>query len=229
MDKFRVIVITIGVLTLITFSLYNFGYYLSPSMPQSGAKVNPVRSESVTDTINKDTTVSSPQNQIQTGRIFSSSNLSSSLKMATYENREKPENYYSIQFPNSIRVVHGKEPGEYLGKSLNGTFLVELVDIPDDSNVELFILTNIKPSLESSLNDFEQINFSPLSIDGHRAWELAYTWKNNTTPMTSLKTIVEGADEANAITYSGELEQFINQGLNSTLIQPILKSFHWMV
>ena len=104
-----------------------------------------------------------------------------------------------------------------------------MIDIPDDSNVELFILTNIKPSLESSLDSFKQINFSPLSIDGHRAWELAYTWKNNTTPMTSLKTIVEGADEANAITYSGELKQFINQGLNSTLIQPVLKSFHWMV
>ena len=155
--------------------------------------------------------------------------MASSIKMATYENREKPENFYSIQFPNSIRVVHGKEPAEYLGKSLQGIFSVELIDIPDDSNVELFILTNIKPSLESSLDSFKQINFSPLSIDGHRAWELAYTWKNNTTPMTSLKTIVEGADEANAITYSGELKQFINQGLNSTLIQPVLKSFHWMV
>jgi hypothetical protein len=154
MDKFRVIVITLGVLTLITFSLYNFGYYLSPSMPQSGAKVNPVKSESVMDTINKDTTVSSPQNQIQTGRIFSSSNLSSSLKMATYENREKPENYYSIQFPNSIRVVHGKEPGEYLGKSLKGTISVELVDIPDDSNVELFILNQYQALLRILVKRF---------------------------------------------------------------------------
>ena len=229
MDKFKAVVITIGALTIITFSLYNFGYYLSPSIPQSGAKVNPVKSESDTGTIKNGTTDSPPQNQIQTGNIFTSSNMASSIKMATYENREKPENFYSIQFPNSIRVVHGKEPAEYLGKSLQGTFSVELIDIPDDSNVELFILTNIKPSLESSLDSFKQINFSPLSIDGHRAWELAYTWKNNTTPMTSLKTIVEGADEANAITYSGELKQFINQGLNSTLIQPVLKSFHWMV
>ena len=123
MDKFKAVVITIGALTIITFSLYNFGYYLSPSIPQSGAKVNPVKSESDTGTIKNGTTDSPPQNQIQTGNIFTSSNMSSSIKMATYENREKPENFYSIQFPNSIRVVHGKEPAEYLGKSLQGYFL----------------------------------------------------------------------------------------------------------
>jgi hypothetical protein len=229
MDKFKVVVIIVGSLTLITFSLYNFGYYFSPSIPQSGAKIEPIsKSELATDAINESPSSTQPQKQIQTSNTAADSNSSSSIKMANYENREKLENFYSIQFPNSIRVLHGNDPGDYVAKSSQGTFSVELIDIPDDSNVELFILTNIKPTLESSLDNFKQTNFTPFSINGHRAWELAYTWNNNTTPMTSIKTIVEGADEANAITYSGEYEQLIDQNLNSTLIQPVLRSFHWM-
>ena len=83
------------------------------------------------------------------------------IRMATYENREKPENFYSIQFPTDMIVTHGNRAGSVVVKSPQGVFSVDLVDIPDDSNVDLYLLTNIKPSVESSLQNFSQIRFSP--------------------------------------------------------------------
>ena len=50
MDKFRVVVIALGTLIIVTFSFYNFGYYITPSVPQSGAEISPVSSfDSVTN------------------------------------------------------------------------------------------------------------------------------------------------------------------------------------
>ena len=151
------------------------------------------------------------------------------IELATYENREKPENFYSIHFPTHMNVIHGDKPGSLVAESPQGVFSVDLVDIPDDSNVELYLLTNVKPSLESALQNFTQIKFSSASVGDNRAWELAYTWKNATTVMRSLKTFVEGQDEATAITYTGTYPQLIHMNINSTLIQPVLQSFHWMV
>ena len=52
------------------------------------------------------------------------------VKMATYENREKPENFYSIQFPTDMNVIHGNQPGNLIAESPQRAFSVDLVDIP---------------------------------------------------------------------------------------------------
>lgn len=149
--------------------------------------------------------------------------------MATYENREKPENFYSIQFPTDMNVIHGNQPGNLIAESPQRAFSVDLVDIPDDSNVELYLLTRVKPSLESSLQNFTELKFSSTTVGANRAWELAYTWKNSTSMMGSIKTFVEGQDEATAITYTGNYQQLNDKNVNLTLIQPVLQSFHWMI
>jgi hypothetical protein len=232
MDKFRVVVITLGALIIVIFSFYNFGYYITPSVPQSGAEVRPVStSNPTTNSRNLDQTSNSVQVQkAESGsrNIISNLPAAAHIKLATYENREKPENFYSIQFPTNVTVIHGIKPGSLVAESPQGVFSVDLVDIPDDSNVELYLLTNVKPSVESSLQNFSQIKFSSTSIGNNSAWELVYTWKNATTGMGSFKTFIEGQDEATAITYTGTYQQLINKNINSTLIQPVLQSFHWM-
>jgi hypothetical protein len=233
MDKFRLVVIALGTLIIVIFSLYNFGYYISPLIPQSGAEVRPVStSDSVTNFRTAEQTSNSAQVQ-KTGSgtrdIISNLSSAANIRMATYENREKPENFYSIQFPTDMIVTHGNRPGSVVAKSPQGVFLVDLVDIPDDSNVELYLLTNIKQSVESSLQNFSQIKFSSTSVGDNRAWELEYTWENATHMMGSVKTFVEGQDEATSITYTGTYPQLIDKNINSTLIQPVSQSFHWMV
>ena len=207
-DKFRIIVIIIGAGMIITFSLYSFGSYFSSSSPKTGTKAEPVN--------NSGSNVDLTRNK--------------SIQMIAYENREKPENFYLIQFPSNANVLHGNKSGSYTAKLSHGIFSVDLVDIPDNSNVELYLLTKVKPALESSIKNFNQISFNQLSIGGNRAWDLTYAWKNSTAEMESIKTFVEGSDEAAAITYSGLRQQFVdNQNINSTVIQPVLKSFHWIV
>jgi hypothetical protein len=148
-DKFRIIVIMIGAVTIITFSLYSFSSYLSssPYLPKTGTKVEPKN--------NSDLNVDLARNK--------------SIQMIAYENREKPENFYSIQFPSYANVLYGNKSGSYTAKIPQGIFYVELVDIPDNSNVELYLLSRVKPALESSMRDFNQIGFNQLSIGGNRA------------------------------------------------------------
>ncbi|MGA9318164.1 MAG: hypothetical protein WBV84_08910 [Nitrososphaeraceae archaeon] len=72
MDKFRIIVIALGAVILVTFSLYNFGYNMTPSVPQSGAEVRPVSSS---DSVKSSGIVEQTSNsaQIQKERNGSSS------------------------------------------------------------------------------------------------------------------------------------------------------------
>ena len=232
MDKFRVIVIALGTSIIVIFSLYNFGFYLTPTVPQSGAQMRPISISS--ESVLNSNTIENPDKSGHAQKAgIGSVNLIPKLppnvdvKMATYESREKPENFYSIQFPAYMNVKHGKQPGSLIAKSQQAFFSADLVDIPDDSNVELYLLTKVKPSLESSLRNFTEMRFSSTAVGADRAWQLAYTWKNSTSLMESIKTFVEGQDEAMAITYTGNHRQLVDKNVNLTLIQPVLQSFHW--
>lgn len=101
------------------------------------------------------------------------------------------------------------------------------MDIPDNSNTNIYTLTQLKPSLQTSMKNFSQLGFKQLNLGGQRAWEILYTWKNTTQNMESMKTLVEGSDNAAAITVSWPREQYTNQTINSTVLRPVLASFHW--
>ena len=135
-----------------------------------------------------------------------------------------------MKLPDYVNVLHGNKSGSYIAKLPNGILAVELMDVPDNSNPELLFLTQVKPGLESSLKNYHQISLKQLTINGNRAWDLTYIWKNSTTDIESTKTLIEGSDAAAVITYSGAKPNFIdNSSINSTLINPILNSFQWIV
>jgi hypothetical protein len=46
-------------------------------------------------------------------------------------------------------VKHGDKPGSLISDVTNATFTVNLQDIPDDSTLDLYVLTNIEPSLKA--------------------------------------------------------------------------------
>ena len=62
--------------------------------------------------------------------------------MSPFENHEKIENFHYIQFPSNSTVLHGNESGSYVSKFSKGVSSVGLIDIPDNSNVELYELTS---------------------------------------------------------------------------------------
>ncbi len=213
MDKSKLLVVLIGSIIIILFSFYSFGGYLSSnSASKAGTHVQPAN------------------NFLNSPNIHLAKNANTKpLQFITYTNREVAGNHYSLKLPNYVNVLHGNNSGSYIAKLPHGILSVGLMDIPDTSNPELLFLTNVKPGLESLLKNYHQISLRQLTIDGKRAWDLTYVWKNSTKDIESTKTLIEGPDAASVITYSGEKPNFVdNQSINSTLISPILNSFHWM-
>jgi hypothetical protein len=203
MNKSRILIIVAGVVIIVAFSLYTFGS--NSTEPKAGTKANPVNSVA----------------QVGSGGPASST-------ASTFVNRENPGNFYSIQFPTKASVEHGNGSGSYIAKLPQGVFSVQLVDIPDTSDVQLILLTQIQPALKSSLQDFNRVGYNQYTVGGHRVWDLTYTWKNATVGMESIKSIVEGSDHAAAITFSGARQMFGDRNTNSTVIRPVVESFHWI-
>jgi len=197
--------ISIGVTALVAFTFYTF--WSSP-LPKAGTKVEPVAS-----TIYANNSSSVRQNS------------ANSVPMNVYDNRDMPENYYSIQFPTNFKVVHGDKQGKIVARLHQGIVSAELMDIPDNSNLQQYIMTQVEPSLASSLQGYNRINFSQLTVAGNNALDITYTWKNSTSEMESKKTFIEGPDHAMVITSSWPRNEF-NQ--SNPLTNSIVDSFQWI-
>jgi len=196
---------------VIAFSLYSFNSYLTA--PQAGTKIEPTK--------NLVPLANPYNNTIQQNLTMPSG----AFKMNAFENHDSPGNYYSIQFPSEANVVHGGKPGSFIARLSQSTISVELVDIPDNSNVQLHILTQDEPSLKSSLQDYNRISLNQIKIGDVASWNLVYMWKNGTATMESVKTFVVGADNAALITFSGPSQEF---GQNNSTINSVMESFRWV-
>lgn len=207
MSKSRILLASIGVTALVAFTFYTF-WSFSPS-PKAGTKVEPVA-----NTIYANSNSSLKQN-------FSSANT---VPMNIFDNRDMPENYYSIQFPANAEVLHGNKQGSLITRLQQGTISAELMDVPDNSNLQQYILTQVEPSLKSSMQGYNRINFSQLTVAGNNAFTLTYTWMNSTSEMESTKTFVEGPDHAVVLTSSWPRNEFKQ---NNPMTNSIVDSFQW--
>jgi hypothetical protein len=226
MDKTRIIILSLAAVVIIGFSLYSFGSY--STSPQAGTKIQPVRisASAPAGVVNNNNRLLQHQQRGNPNSTLSS--FPTTTTMSTYENRDKPENYYSIQLPRNAVVEHGKDPGSYIIRLPLSTaaFSVGLIDVPDTSNVQLYMLTQEEPSLKSSLQHYKLIKSNQVTIGRSRAWDLIYTWKNSTIPMESVKTFVEGSDNAAVITASDSAPAFIKN--SDFLANQVLQSFRWL-
>jgi len=215
LDKSRILILAVGISVLVAFSIYTFSEIFPSNVPGAGAKIQPVVSNS-TSTLTK-TNSSLPQQGPQEN--------TTSITLSVFENRDMRENHYSIQFPSDATVVHGDNPGSYLASTKYGTFTSGLEDIPDDTTVQLYILTHDEPKLKSSLDNYTRASIDENAISGHRAWNLIYTWQNTTSAMKSARTYVEGPDQAMVIEYTALSEVFAK---NNPTIKAVANSFQWI-
>jgi len=142
-----------------------------------------------------------------------------------YENKDVPENYYSIGFPSGANVVQGAAPGGYIALVNGNVFSTELEDIPDDSNVQLYTLTHTEPGLKSSVPGYKLLSTGQLSLGKNRAWDIIYSWKNSTQPLETMKVVIEGKDEAAMLTFSNPVQEYDN---NNSTRKSVLQSFTWL-
>lgn len=263
MDKTRILILSIGIVTIVGFSLYSF-MGTQPSSPKAGTKLHPVKTIILKSPISdgsspldqnklpiannspidhgiKHSTVKASFFNIVSTIPSSNSLITNSSTSQTsqetvksaptistldvYENRDMPENYYSIGFPGGAYVVHGSKPGSYVASITPVSFLVDLQDIPDDTNVQLYTLTHAEPALKSSLAGYELVNSGHLKAGNNRAWDLVYTWKNSTQDIKTMKIFIEGQDQAAVVTFSSPIQDY---PIYNSTVNSVLQSFRWV-
>ncbi len=246
MNLSQIIILASGVIAISAFTVYTFGDSLSLGAPKakSGDRVQPVQttsaSPSLTVTSNPNTSSNAGinannKNNFTAAKSNSTKNPlpSSTSSFNVYENRDMPQDYYTIKFPSDFNVVHGNKPGIYDAKLADGTsfYLVNLVEIPDTTNTQLYVLTQEIPHLKSTLQDFKKISITEGNLqknnnnNGYAVWNLIYTWKNSTQQMESIESFVEGSDRSAIISFSAPVQQFER---NNSTISSVIGSFQWI-
>jgi hypothetical protein len=246
MDKIRLLILLVGTIVIISFSIYSFSGTTPSSQPE-GTKIKPIGQITIIPSPNKNLNsysvkntstlhlksfelaplyhyISFGTNPVSVVVESASSAPSSSMVMNIFANKDLPENYYSISFPQTAIVTHGKNPGSFVSNFQNVNTSVNLQDIPDDTNVNLYMLTVAKPNLKM-LPDYKELSSNQIKIDNNRAYDIKYIWSNSSERLESLKTFIEGKDQAAVVTFSSPIQDF--NKVNSTL-DSVLNSFKWL-
>jgi len=116
------------------------------------------------------------------------------------------------------------QPGEYSFTFSGGTAKVETMDVPDNSTLELYILSQDEPKLKSSLSGYKRVNYQKLSVNGSDAYQLTYTSTINGASYQTIRTYITGADKAGVITLTASTNQSASI---APVFNSIINSFHW--
>ena len=245
MDKIRILILVIGIIVIVSFSIYSFKGTNPTSQPE-GTEIKPIGQVTINPSSNTYSNQSLVQNtstsdlksyesepayhyiSFTTNPIAlagknASNASSSSMIMNIFANKDLPENFYSISFPQSTILTHGKNPGSFVAKFQNLFSSIDLQDIPDDSNVNLYMLTVAKPNLKM-LPDYKELSSNQFKIGNNRAYDIKYTWSNSSEQLETLKTFIEGKDQAAVVTFSGPVQDY---NKNNSTLNSILHSFNW--
>lgn len=122
--------------------------------------------------------------------------------MNRYRNRDAKENYYSVMLPADWSVSAGKNPGSYSLTFPQGQGSVELHDVPDNTTLELFILSQEEPKLRSSIAGYERREYRKDTIAGSPAYHLTYRSLSSGDTLQSERTYITGQDQAGLITFT---------------------------
>src|SRR3977135_3135775 len=70
--------------------------------------------------------------------------------LSAYHNRDTKENYYTVKFPQDWQVKTGDKAGGYSFNFNGGGGTVELMDVPDNTTLELYVLSQEEPRLKKA-------------------------------------------------------------------------------
>ncbi|MCL5017282.1 MAG: hypothetical protein M1155_01285 [Patescibacteria group bacterium] len=178
-----------------------------------------------------------PMAGIRTAKNFNPASLrpstSANLNIAnkneifnTYHNKDVKENYYTIQIPKDWLVNAGKDPGSYnvtaTNSSTNGW--IGLMDVPDNSTLELYILSQDEPKLKKSATAYTRVNYEKTTVSGNDAYELSYTSISGNDTYHTIRVYIAGQDHAGLIVLSSKQQNIKNM---QQIFDTIIKSFSW--
>ncbi|MCX5642423.1 MAG: hypothetical protein NTY10_04240 [Candidatus Omnitrophica bacterium] len=141
-----------------------------------------------------------------------------------YINKDIKENYYAFTVPRDWQVRSGQNAGSYVLTFPEGNGTIELLDVPDNSTLELFILSQREPLLKKSLGDYVRKDYKKLTVNNNEAYELTFNSTDHGQFLTTSKTYIAGLDNAAVITLNVKRDKFV---LVSPVFIAAASSFAW--
>lgn len=146
------------------------------------------------------------------------------IEFSSYHNKDIKENYYTVNFPKDWQIKSGQNSGNYEIAFPEGKGMVELMDVPDNSTLELFILSQQEPLLKKSFVNCVRMDYKKITVNNNEAYELTFDSADNGQSVSTIKIFISGPDHAAVITLnvrSDELNQI------AQLYSTVVNSFNW--
>ncbi|MCX6678891.1 MAG: hypothetical protein NTX42_00790 [Methanothrix sp.] len=196
-------VVIVFILTLIALGFLTFYSFGPSSITRIGPQINP--------------------ESLKPAKAEATNQNNESVEV--YHNKDIAENFYVVSIPQSWQIQSTtSHPGGYDFVYNRGTSKTELMDVPDNSTLELFVLSQEEPRLKSLLPDYKRIDYQKKKVNGYDAYQLSILSDENGIRNESIKTYIMGPDRAAVITYS--LPQEMVASLQNTF-NLVTSSFHW--
>ncbi len=201
MNKKVIAILALTIIALVILYLYSFGplSYKRTAAQMNPASTKPASTENVT--VNN-----------------------KNLAFNAFHNKDKKENYYTVKLPQDWQVKPGDKPGGYFLNFNGGSGTVELMDVPDNTTLELYTLSQEEPRLKKAVTDYSRVGYQKTTVNGSEAYQLAYRSKQGQDDYQTLRTYITGQDESGVITLSAKQSDFDNL---KPLFSSVLDSFRW--
>ena len=146
------------------------------------------------------------------------------VQFSSFHNKDMKENYYGINLPKDWQIKSGQNPGSYEITFPEGKGTVELMDVPDNSTLELFILSQQEPSFRKLLVNYTRKDYKKMTINNNEAYELTFDSADNGQSLRTIKTYIAGPDHAAVITLNIQPGKFTQL---APVYSSIVNSFNW--
>ncbi len=216
MNKKIIVIFGLTLVALIIVYLYSFG-------PLAGLRtaisINPASQKPVLVP-----NTSMPNKLVGTSTNATSTRSSSLAQgpLQEFRNRDMVQNYYHVSIPGDWHATSTKA-GTYAVSYPNGSGTIGLIDIPDNSTPELFVLSQEIPALKK-LQGYSEVSYASTTVSGNLSYKIIYDALDKGQMMTHERVYITGQDHAGLMDLAVPAASWSKM---SILIDTVVNSFHW--
>jgi len=143
-----------------------------------------------------------------------------------YHNKDLKENYYTVKLPQDWQVQSGNAAGSFALRYPGGYGAAELMDVPDNTTLELYILSQEEPRLKKTLAGYRRVDYAKITanVNNAESFQLVYAGTISGKAYQTVRTYIAGPDHAGVITLSARQKDYSRL---KALFASIIGSFQW--
>lgn len=145
------------------------------------------------------------------------------LGTVAFHNRDARENYFGITVPKAWQTKAGDKPGSYSFSFGAGTGAVELMDVPDNSTLELYVRSQEEPRLKAAVPGYVRVDYRKQTVGGVEAFRLAYRSLIGGTEHGNVREYITGQDMTGVMTFTVPRAD----SLSWPAIYSVIAGFRW--